>query len=72
MQVTFIDTTGQSKTVDADKAVQLCAYITKQIGVCRDSIKACEALKDAVGKAKYEDQIAAMSRVCEQINAQLI
>lgn len=72
MQITFTDTTGQTKTVGAEKAAQLVAYITKQLGACRDSILACEAIKDAAGKAKYEAQIAAMSKVAEEINAQLV
>lgn len=71
MQVTFTGLSGQSQTVDADKAAQLAAYIAKQIVVCQDSIRACIAIKDMVGKAKYETQIKAMSAVCSQIDAQL-
>lgn len=65
--ISYTDMRGITQTVTEDKAQQLLAYISKQVATCHDTIAACKRLGDVKGVKQYQDQVAAMLKVSDQL-----
>jgi len=70
--ITYVDMRGATQTVTEEKAQQLLTYISKQISICHDTVAAAKQLRDAAGVKQYEDQIAAMIKVSDQLTIAIL
>ena len=70
--ITYVDKRGVTQSVTEEKAQQLLTYISKQISICHETVAAAKQLRDVAGVKKYEDQIAAMIKVSDQLTIALL